>query len=332
MSDSKRALTAAINSIKKKYSGAYIQVGKDAAVIEDVEPISTGSALIDNVIGIGGLPKGRIVEIYGPESSGKTTLAVLTSVQAQLTDTDGFIGYVDVEHAFHKKYYSQMGLDLERLIFSQPDSGEEALETVEGLTKSGACSVVVLDSVAGLMTEAQLNKGLDEDTMSERARLMSKSLKRIVDAAIANNTLVIFINQIRSKMSSYGNPETTMGGKTLPYFASVRLDIRKSDVIMNGKEPVGQSIKVKVIKNKVGPPFGVTETNLFFYRGFDFYNETVTVGIDNGVIEKSGAWYTPLLDGGEYAENRIQGKEGVIEFYKEHDKDFEFLKSVVFGG
>ena len=320
--DKARAIKVALATVKKKY-GDDCFIDSNARVAMDA--ISTGSLTLDDAIGIGGLPQGRVVEIYGEESCGKTSLITTTCAEAQKKYPDGYIGIVDIEHAFHVEYAESLGLDVENILFTQPDSAEEALDTMLSLISSGACSVVVLDSVGGLQTKQQLEKGIGEATMSEVARIMSQTLPKIVKAAKRTNTLVIFINQIRSTMSMYGSPETTMGGKSLKFFSSVRLNLKRTDVLTNAaSEAIGQKIRFKVVKNKVGRPFSVIESELFFGVGFNQRSEIVDLAIAAGYIRQGGAWFY-LPD-----ETKFQGKNNLIEYLAADDEAFDGIKEMVF--
>lgn len=320
--DKKRALKVALATVRKKYGDECFI---DTENRRKIDAISSGSLLLDDAIGIGGLPQGRIVEIYGPESCGKTSLITLVAAEAQRKFPDGYIGIVDIEHAFNPPYAEALGLNVDDILFTQPDSAEEALDTMLSLISSGACSVVVLDSVGGLQTKQQLEKGIGEATMSEVARIMSQTLPKIVKAAKRTDTLVIFINQIRATMAMYGKPETTMGGNALKFFASLRLDLRRSDILMNGTVAVGQRIKVKLVKNKVGTPFGIAEVDLYFGKGFDQSVEVVDLAIKAGIIRQGGAWFF-LPD-----ETKFQGKSKLIEFLNADEEAFNDIRDKLLG-
>lgn len=320
--EKKRALKVALATVRKKYGEeCFIDANNRMAI----DAISTGSLLLDDAVGVGGLPQGRIVEIYGPESCGKTSLITLVAAEAQKKFPDAYIGIVDIEHAFNPPYAESLGLNVEDILFTQPDSAEEALDTMLSLISSGACSVVVLDSVGGLQTKLQLEKGIGEATMSEVARIMSQTLPKIVKAAKRTDTLVIFINQIRATMAMYGKPETTMGGNALKFFASLRLDLRRSDILLNGTDAVGQKIKVKLVKNKVGTPFGVAEVDLYFGKGFDQSVEIVDLAIKAGIIKQGGAWFY-LPD-----ETKFQGRNKLIEFLNADEAAFYEIKERLLG-
>lgn len=328
--NSKRVLSAAIAGLKNKYKTSSILVGAEAAKYEELTGISTGSLIIDDLTGIQGLPRGRITEIFGHESSGKTTIATTCCVCAQAIEPDAYVAIIDLEQAFNKSYAKTLGLDFDRVIFTQPEQGEEAIDTVIDLANSGVCSVIVVDSVAAMQTKAMLDKGVDEHTMGEVARLMSKSMKKIIDAAAASDTVIIFINQIRDKVSVYGGGQTTPGGRALKFSASLRLDVKRIDIIKDGETPIGQVLRVTATKNKVGNPYGVRETPLYFHKGFDVFSEVVSLAIKHNVIMKKASWFTPLLAGGVFAEKTVQGAGNVAKFYSEHPDDFEFLKEVIF--
>jgi len=318
--DKERALKVALATVKKKYGDdCFI----DANNREVIPSVPTGSLLLDNAIGIGGIPEGRVTEIYGGESSGKTTLITLISVQAQKKYPDSYVGVVDIEHAFNPAYANKLGLNTDDMIFTQPDSAEEALDTMLSLISSGACSVVVLDSVGGLQTKAQLEKGIGEATMAEVARILSQTMPKIVKAAKRTDTAVIFINQIRSNIGAYTGPDITMGGKALKFFASLRIELKKREVLMQKEVPVGQRIRIRIAKNKVGTPFGVVDSDLYFGHGFDMQAEVIELAIDKGMIVQGGAWYT-------FGENRFQGKAKVLEFLRADDTEYEKVKELVF--
>jgi recombination protein RecA len=327
-SDKKRALQATMNAHKKTY-GAEAFVSHDRTVTKRYDVIPTGSARLDDIIGIGGLPRGRIVEIYGGESSGKTTTVTQIAIQAQKHYPDDHVAIVDVEHAFDPYYAEDQGFDMDNCALNQPDSGDEALNLVLSLVESGACSVVILDSVAGLVSKRELEKGSGEDTIGEVARLMSQHLKKIKSAASKTNTLVIYINQIRMKIGQmFGNPETTPGGRALPFYASVRLEVKKIEPIMKGDEPLGQVVRYRCVKNKVSRPFRKVDTNMYFYTGFDSVAEVSELAIEKGLISRAGAYYD-LFKGTE-DEVRIQGKPAVTEYLRENEDKYERIHTLVF--
>jgi recombination protein RecA len=321
----KRALDVAMASLKKTWgSDAFL----DPTVRLELEAISTGSVKLDDAIGIGGLPEGRIVEVFGAESSGKTTVCTLLMAAAQQKYPDAYVGMVDVENAFNLEYANELGLDTDNILFSQPDGGEQALDTLLKLIESGACSCVVLDSVGGLLTARQLEGEVGKETMGELPRLLSQNMKKISNAAKATGTLVVFINQIRMKMVQYGNPETTMGGNALKYWSSVRLEIKRAEVLKKGELPIGQNVKIKLVKNKVGRPFGVVDTSLFFGIGFDALGELVAVSISRGLIDKGGAW----LWSDKYLgpDMKIQGAAKLKEYLSTQPDIVERLTADVF--
>jgi len=283
----------------------------DASALYDVEAISTGSLGLDIALGIGGLPKGRVVEIYGPESSGKTTLTL--QVIAEVQRAGGTAAFVDAEHALDPSYAGKLGVNIEDLLVSQPDNGEQALEITDMLVRSGAVDVVVVDSVAALTPKAEIEGEMGEMQMGLHARLMSQALRKLTGNIKRSNTIVIFINQIRMKIGvMFGSPETTTGGNALKFYASVRLDIRRIGAIKNGEEVVGNQTRVKVVKNKVAPPFREAEFEIMYGLGISREGEIIDLGSENAIIEKSGAWYS-------YKGERIgQGKENVRNFLKEH--------------
>ena len=307
----KKALAAALGQIEKQFGkGSVMRLG-DASALYDVEAISTGSLGLDIALGIGGLPKGRVVEIYGPESSGKTTLTL--QVIAEVQRAGGTAAFVDAEHALDPSYAGKLGVNIEDLLVSQPDNGEQALEITDMLVRSGAVDVVVVDSVAALTPKAEIEGEMGEMQMGLHARLMSQALRKLTGNIKRSNTIVIFINQIRMKIGvMFGSPETTTGGNALKFYASVRLDIRRIGAIKNGEEVVGNQTRVKVVKNKVAPPFREAEFEIMYGLGISREGEIIDLGSENAIIEKSGAWYS-------YKGERIgQGKENVRNFLKEH--------------
>ena len=318
--EKKMAIKAMKTALKKDWGKEVFR----STSMEPIASISTGSVKLDESIGIGGLPKGRVIEVFGAESCGKTTLCSLVCAEAQ-KDPDALVGFVDVEHAYNPPYAQQLGVDTSesRFYFSQPSSAEEALDLVLKMTETAAFSVIVLDSIGGLMTKAQLEKGIDDNTMAEVARVLGKILMKIVVAAAKTDTIILFVNQQRSSMNMYGPSEVTMGGKALPYFCSVRLKMRKTGVIMDGDTPVGQNVEIKIIKNKVGPPFGVLETDLYFGKGFDQQAELVESAINKGIIVRGGAWYYVNKDTEDQV--KFQGKNNVIQYYRDTPEEYEKL-------
>lgn len=307
----KKALTAALSQIEKQFGkGSVMRMG-DTDVIKDIEAISTGSLGLDIALGIGGLPKGRIVEIYGPEASGKTTLTLQAIAECQ--KKGGTAAFVDAEHALDPIYARKIGVNVDELLVSQPDTGEQALEIADMLVRSGAVDLVVIDSVAALTPKAEIEGEMGDQHMGLQARLMSQALRKLTGNIKRSNTLVIFINQIRMKIGvMFGNPETTTGGNALKFYASVRLDIRRTGSIKKGDEIVGNEVKVKVVKNKVAPPFKVAEFEILYGEGISLEGELINLGVNQGLIEKAGAWYS-------YNGDRIgQGKDNVRVFLKDN--------------
>ena len=298
-----KALEAALGQIEKQFGkGTVMRMGEDKR--EAIPSISTGSLGLDIALGIGGLPKGRIVEIYGPESSGKTTLTLQVIAEAQ--KAGGICAFVDAEHALDPVYAEKLGVQVDDLIVSQPDTGEQALEVTDMLVRSGACDVLVVDSVAALTPRAEIEGEMGDHHVGLQARLMSQALRKLTSNIKTANCLVIFINQIRMKIGvMFGNPETTTGGNALKFYSSVRLDIRRVGAVKEGEEVVGNETRVKVVKNKVSPPFKKAEFQILYGRGINQYGELVDLGVKNGLIDKSGAWYA-------YKGNKIgQGKANV---------------------
>jgi recombination protein RecA len=307
----KKALAAALSQIEKQFGkGSVMRLGDDGA-LPGVEAISTGSLSLDIALGIGGLPKGRVAEIYGPESSGKTTLTL--HVIAEMQKAGGTAAFVDAEHALDPVYAEKLGVNIDDLLVSQPDTGEQALEITDMLVRSGAVDVVVVDSVAALTPKAEIEGDMGDSHMGLQARLMSQALRKLTANIKRSNTLVIFINQIRMKIGvMFGSPETTTGGNALKFYSSVRLDIRRIGAIKKGDEIVGNETKVKVVKNKVAPPFKLAFFEILYGEGISHEGELIALGVDNNIIEKAGAWYS-------YNGDRIgQGKEKVRLFLKEN--------------
>jgi recombination protein RecA len=306
----KKALAAALSQIERQFGkGAVMRLGDGA--INDIESISTGSLGLDIALGIGGLPKGRVVEIYGPESSGKTTLTL--HVVAECQKAGGTAAFVDAEHALDPLYAEKLGVDVNELLVSQPDTGEQALEITDMLVRSGSVDVVVVDSVAALTPKAEIEGDMGDSHVGLQARLMSQALRKLTGNIKRSNTLVIFINQIRMKIGvMFGSPETTTGGNALKFYSSVRLDIRRIGAIKKGDEVIGNETRVKVVKNKVAPPFKQTEFQILYGEGISRLGEVIDMGVKEGLINKAGAWYS-------YNGDRIgQGKENVRTYFKEH--------------
>ena len=307
--DKIKALEMAISQIEKSFGkGAIMRLGA-GEVAEGIQVIPTGSIALDMATGVGGYPRGRVVEIYGPESSGKTTLALNAIAQAQ--QAGGTAAFIDAEHALDTNYAKKLGVKIEDLLISQPDTGEQALEVTEALVRSGAVDIVVIDSVAALVPKAEIEGDMGDAQMGLQARLMSQALRKLTAAISRSLTTVMFINQLRMKIGvMFGNPETTTGGNALKFYASMRLDIRKIDSIKENQEAIGGRVRVKVVKNKVAPPFKQAEFDIYFNEGISRAGELVDIGAEKGIIEKSGAWYS-------YSGNRIgQGRENVKEFLK----------------
>ncbi len=307
----KKALSAALTQIEKQYGkGSVMRLG-DASATYDVAAVSTGSLGLDIALGVGGLPRGRVIEIYGPESSGKTTLA-LTAV-AEVQRAGGTAAFVDAEHALDPAYAEALGVNVDELLVSQPDNGEQALEITDMLVRSGAVDIVVVDSVAALTPKAEIEGEMGEMQVGLQARLMSQALRKLTGNIKRSNTMVVFINQIRMKIGvMFGNPETTSGGNALKFYASVRLDIRRIGAIKSGDEIVGNQTRVKVVKNKVAPPFRLAEFEIMYGTGISREGEIIELGVQQDLIEKSGSWYS-------YNGERIgQGKENVRKFLKEN--------------
>jgi len=312
MDDNKqRALTAALGQIERQFGkGAIMRMG-DPSVVRDISVISTGSLGLDLALGVGGLPRGRVVEIYGPESSGKTTLTLEVIAQAQ--KLGGTAAFIDAEHALDPNYAEKIGVNVDELLVSQPDTGEQALEIVDMIVRSGAVDVVVVDSVAALTPKAELEGDMGDTHVGLQARLMSQALRKLTSNIKRSNTLVIFINQIRMKIGvMFGSPETTTGGNALKFYCSVRLDIRRIGSIKKGDEVVGNETRVKVVKNKVAPPFRQVEFDILYGQGISREGEYIDLGVKNGLIEKSGAWYS--CNG----ERIGQGRDNVREFLREN--------------
>jgi recombination protein RecA len=309
----KKALSATLGQIEKQFGkGSVMRLG-DASAAYDVEAVSTGSLGLDIALGIGGLPRGRVVEIYGPESSGKTTLTL--EVIAEIQRNGGTAAFVDAEHALDPVYAEKLGVNVNDLLVSQPDTGEQALEITDMLVRSGAVDVIVVDSVAALTPKAEIEGEMGELQVGLHARLMSQALRKLTGNIKRSNTIVIFINQIRLKIGvMFGNPETTTGGNALKFYSSVRLDIRRIGAIKNGEEVTGNQTRVKVVKNKVAPPFREAEFEIMYGEGISREGEIIELGAAQNIIEKAGAWYS-------YKGERIgQGKENVREFLKNNPK------------
>ena len=305
-----KALEAALGQIERAFGkGSIMRLGQNTNI--DIEAISTGSLGIDIALGIGGMPKGRIIEIYGPESSGKTTLAL--SVVAQAQKKGGTCAFIDAEHALDPSYAKKIGVDVENLLVSQPDSGEQALEIADTLVRSGAIDVMVVDSVAALVPKAELEGEMGDSHMGLQARLMSQALRKLTATVARSNTLIIFINQIRMKIGvMFGNPETTTGGNALKFYASVRIDIRRIGAIKDKDDVIGSQTRVKIVKNKVAPPFKTVDFDIMYGEGISKTGELVDLGVKSGIVEKAGAWFS-------YNGEKIgQGRENAKKFLKDN--------------
>lgn len=311
--EKKKALDTAMEQIIKNYGqGAVMFLGGEGNKKLDVESVPTGSIGLDYALGIGGLPKGRIIEIYGPESGGKTTVTLHAIAETQ--KLGGMAAFIDVEHALDPVYAKSLGVDIDHLIVSQPDTGEQALEIMETLARSGAIDIVVLDSVAAMVTKAEIDGEIGDSFVGVQARLMSAAMRKLTSVISKSNTVAIFINQVREKIGvMYGNPETTPGGRALKFYASVRIEVRKGEKIVDDGEIIGYTTKCKVVKNKVAPPFKETQFDMIFGEGISRLGEIITMGEELGFIKKSGAWYS-------YNGERLgQGKEKTKKFLKEND-------------
>ena len=316
----KKALETAISQIERSYGkGSIMRLGQGLQV--NVEALPTGSLALDFALGIGGVPKGRIIEIYGPESCGKTTLALHIVAQAQ--KRGGEAAYIDVEHALEPAYARALGVNIENLLISQPDTGEDALAITETLVRSGAVDVVVVDSVAALVPRTEIEGEMGDSSVGVVARLMSQALRKLAGVISKTNCIVIFINQLREKIGvMYGNPETTPGGRALKYFASVRIDMRRVETLKNGSEVVGNRTRAKIVKNKVAPPFREAEFDIMYGEGISRYGELVDLGVKLELIEKGGAWFT-------FGDVRIQGKDGMRQYLVDNPDEADKLEEQI---
>jgi recombination protein RecA len=321
MNDRKKALDAALAQIDKEFGkGSAMKFG--SRPITDIEVIPSGSLALDLALGVGGYPRGRIVEIYGPESSGKTTLTLHAIAEAQKAGLS--CAFIDAEHAFDPAYAKNLGINLDEMIISQPDNGEAALEIADTLIRSGAVDLIVVDSVAALVPQVELEGGMGDNQMGLQARLMSKALRKLTSTVSKSNATVIFINQIRMKIGvMFGSPETTTGGNALKFYASIRLDIRRGAAIKDQEEVLGNETKVKVVKNKVAPPFRIADFEIIYGEGISRIGEVIDLGVKHEVLEKSGSWYA-------YKGNKIgQGKENAKAYLKENPKIAEEIEDLV---
>lgn len=320
-SEKLKALQAAMDKIEKSFGkGSIMKMGDDH--VQEVEVIPTGSIALNAALGVGGYPKGRIIEIYGPESSGKTTLAIHAIAEAQRAG--GIAAFIDAEHAFDRFYAAKLGVDIDNLWISQPDNGEQALEIAEQLIRSSAIDIIVIDSVAALTPKAEIEGDMGDNKVGLQARLMSQALRKLTSAISKTNTTCIFINQLREKIGvMFGNPETTTGGNALKFYSSVRLDIRRVTTIKDGDTPIGNQVRVKVIKNKVAPPFRKAEFEITFGEGISRTGEIVDLGVELGIIKKSGSWFS-------YGESRLgQGRDAVKKIIKDNPELSEELEQQI---
>ena len=321
MVDKKKALETALSQIEKQFGkGAVMKLGENVGM--NVDCIPTGSVALDEALGIGGVPKGRIVEIYGPESSGKTTVSLHIIAEAQKMGSD--VAFIDAEHALDPVYAKALGVDVDSLLVSQPDTGEQALEIAEALVRSGAIEVLVVDSVAALVPKAEIEGEMGDSHVGLQARLMSQALRKLAGAIAKSNCCAIFINQLREKVGvMYGNPETTTGGRALKFYASVRLDVRRGEQLKNGSDVIGNRTKVKVVKNKVAPPFKVAEFDIIYGEGISKFGSLLDMAVERDIIHKSGAWFS-------YEDQRIgQGRENARQYLRDHPELADQIEKIV---
>lgn len=323
-SDKLKALQAAMAKIEKDFGkGSIMKMGDQQ--VEDVDVIPTGSLALDAALGVGGYPKGRIIEIYGPESSGKTTLAIHAIAEAQ--KAGGIAAFIDAEHAFDRFYAAKLGVNVDDLLISQPDNGEQALDIADQLIRSSAIDIIVIDSVAALTPKAEIEGDMGENKVGLQARLMSQALRKLTSTISKTNTTCIFINQLREKIGvMFGNPETTTGGNALKFYASVRLDIRRVTTLKDGDTPIGNQVRVKIVKNKVAPPFRKAEFEITFGEGISHTGEIVDLGVELGIIKKSGSWFS-------YGETRLgQGRDAVKKVIRDNPELSEELEQKIAEG
>lgn len=316
-----KALQSTLDRLDKSYGkGTIMRLGDQA--VEEVEVISSGSVTLDRALGVGGFPKGRIIEIYGPESSGKTTLAIHAIAEAQ--KKGGIAAIIDAEHAFDQFYAQALGVDTENLLISQPDNGEQALEIADNLIRSGAIDILVVDSVAALTPKAEIEGEMGDSQMGLQARLMSKALRKLTASINKANTCCIFINQLRDKIGvMFGNPETTTGGNALKFYSSIRIDIRRSSAIKNADAVIGNRTRVKIVKNKVAPPFRQAEFDIMYGEGISKVGEIIDLGVEYGIINKSGSWYS-------YGDTKLgQGRDAVKDLLKDNPELTEELEAAI---
>ncbi|AKM82350.1 TPA: recombinase RecA [Candidatus Berkelbacteria bacterium] len=318
----KEALEMAFSQIERQFgTGAIMRFGQKEKL--KIDAISTGSVSLDLALGVGGFPRGRIIEIYGPEASGKTTLALHAIAEAQ--KKGGIAAFVDAEHAFDPEYAARIGINTEELLISQPDTGEQALEITETLVRSNALDIIVVDSVAALVPRAEIEGEMGDSMMGVQARLMSQALRKLTGAISKSKTIVIFINQIRMKIGvMFGNPETTAGGMALKFYSSIRLDIRRTEQLKNGEEIVGNHTKVKIVKNKVAPPFRIAEFDIMYGEGISKTGELLDIGVKEGIVSKAGSWY-------QFGTEKLgQGREGAKEYLADHHKIAKEIEELIF--